>query len=309
VPSSVAPRSGWLNDLDEIVGPRPDIVHVHDGAAAVAGWSLAGRLGKLVRTQHFVRTASSERGGWRRVASLALHRALNVDVDALVAVSQSAATAAEARREVSGEKVTVIPPGIDLPGDEEVERAIADRLRAPDPVVAYVGRLEREKSVDLLLCAVPLVLRHLPGCKFVIAGAGSCGRELKELARKLKLERNVVFLGEVEDPAAVLARAHVFVNPSSEEGYGLAVAEALAWALPVVAVRSGGVAELVEDQATGLLADTADPHELAAAIIRLAADRELAEELGTRARRRALTTLGGDRTAELTLDLYKRLAP
>lgn len=308
VPPPGVRRGGWLRDVDTYLRRRPDVVHAHDGAAAVAAWSLAGRgAARFVRTQHFVRTASSDRSGWRRTASLALHRALNADVDAVVAVSESAAEAARLRREVDAAKVTVIQPGIDLPEGHEVDAAVAERRDLRDPIVAYVGRLEREKSVDLLLCAVPLVLRHLPGCKFVIGGSGSAERELRELARKLRLRRNVTFLGEVEDAAAVLARAHVYANPSAAEGFGLAVAEAQAWALPVVGVASAGTAEIVADGQTGLLADTPDPEELAAAIVRLAADRELAEELGAEGRTRALARLGADRTADLTLRLYERL--
>jgi len=309
IPPASAPRTGWLSDLGRWLPVPPRIIHVHDGLAAVAGWRLAARRGTcLVRSQHFVRPASTERSGWRRIASFALHRAINDDVDALVAVSQSAADAALDRREVAASKVTVIPPGIELPRDEDVERAIARRRALQSPVVAYIGRLEREKALPLLLMSIPLVVAHVPNCKFVIAGAGADEVELRALARTLAIGSSVRWLGEIPHPAAVLSDAHAYVNPSANEGFGLAVAEAMSWALPVVGRTAGGVAEIVDDGATGLLVAEDDPAEVATAIVRLVEDRELAEKLGREARRVAAARFDSERTADLTLQLYEGLA-
>jgi glycogen(starch) synthase len=99
----------------------------------------------------------------------------------------------------------------------------------------------------------------------------------------------------------------VYVNPSANEGFGLAVAEAMSWALPVVGRTTGGVAEIVDHNATGLLVAEDDPAELAGAIVRLVDDRALAERLGRQARRIAAARLDSERTADLTLQLYERL--
>jgi 1,4-alpha-glucan branching enzyme len=281
---------------------------VHDGLAAVAGWRLAGQRGaRLVRSQHFVRPASAERSGWRRVASFALHRTLNADVDALVAVSQSAADAALERNEVAGSKISVIPPGIELAQPKDVDRAVERRRTLPHPVVAYIGRLEREKAIPLLLMSIPLVLEHAPSTRFVIAGSGAAEPELRALARSLKIGRSVRWLGEIPHPATVLSDAHAFVNPSASEGFGLAVAEAMSWALPVVGRTTGGVAEIVDHGKTGLLVAEDDPAELAAAIVQLVENRKLAEKLGREAQRVAAAQFGSERTADLTLQLYERL--
>ena len=93
IPPESAPRTAWLTGLGRWIPGSPRIVHVHDGLAAVAGWRIAGRRrAQFVRSQHFVLPASAERSGWRRAASFALHRRINADVDALVAVSQSQRT-------------------------------------------------------------------------------------------------------------------------------------------------------------------------------------------------------------------------
>jgi glycogen(starch) synthase len=308
IPPATAPRTAWMSDLGRWIPGTPRIVHVHDGLAAVAGWRLAAQRGaRLVRSQHFVRPASAERSGWRRVASFALHRTLNADVDALVAVSQSAADAALERNEVAGSKISVIPPGIELAQPKDVDRAVERRRTLPHPVVAYIGRLEREKAIPLLLMSIPLVLEHAPSTRFVIAGSGAAEPELRALARSLKIGRSVRWLGEIPHPATVLSDAHAFVNPSASEGFGLAVAEAMSWALPVVGRTTGGVAEIVDHGKTGLLVAEDDPAELAAAIVQLVENRKLAEKLGREAQRVAAAQFGSERTADLTLQLYERL--
>ena len=106
----------------------------------------------------------------------------------------------------------------------------------------------------------------------------------------------------------MLASANVFVNPGAVEGFGLATAEAMAWRLPVVATRSGGSADIIEDGVTGLLVDPSDHAGLADAILRLVSNRELAERLGDAAGARARERFGVGVTVALTAALYERVA-
>lgn len=302
-------RGWWLGVVARrLVRFPPDLVHVHDGRAAILVGLLAKLAGRpVLRTQHFVRPASAERTGWRRRGSLALHRAANRRLDAYVAVSRSAAEAACSRGETGEADVVVIPPGIDLPSEEAVRQAAIERLGLERPVIAYVGRLETEKRLELLLTAVPQVLELVPDCSFVIAGAGGEQQRLRLLAAQLEIETAVSWTGEVGDAWAVLRAAHVYVNPSASEGFGLATVEAMALGLPVVAVAAGASAEIVLDGETGLLVAADRPDALAQAIARLASDREWAARLGVAARRRAAALYGIDRTAEQTLALYRRV--
>mgnify|MGYP000279976934 CR=1 FL=1 len=309
-PAGGSRRGGaWFSDVLERLTPDPpDVVHAHDGAAAVAAWRLtSGGRSRLVRTQHFVQPASAERRGLRGAVSLALHRTLNLDLAALVAVSESVSRAARSRREVAEAKLDVIPPGIDLPSVEDVEAAVRARRELSHPVVAFVGRLEEEKSLPTLIAAIPMVLRDAPECRFVIAGAGSGEHALRELAAGLGVEQAIDWLGEVPEAAPVLAGAHVFVNPGAVEGFGLVTAEAMAWQLPVVGASSGGSAELIEDGVTGLLFDPHDQSGLAGAIVRLVGDPEEAERLGAAAGKVAREQFGAERTVALTVALYERV--
>ena len=298
-----------VTGLDAGIGrTRPQIVHAHDGIASLLAWPLAAAArARFVRTQHFIATAASLRSGWARSTSLALHRTIGRSADATIAVSHVAAGAALARGETTPAAVTVIGPGALLADDTAVDAA--RRARAGKrSCVLYLGRLEADKRVDALVAAVPHVLARVPDCRFVVAGSGSLGPALRAQARSLGIGHAVSFPGEVPDSGEALAGAHVYANPSFVESFGIATAEAMGYALPVVGMAAGGTAELVEHGATGLLVEGGDPAAFGAAIAELAGAPERAARLGAAARERALAHFGMERTVEQTAALYQRLA-
>jgi glycosyltransferase involved in cell wall biosynthesis len=228
-------------------------------------------------------------------------------MDGYVAVSQTVADAARARQETGGGEVAVIAPGIELPTSDALERAERLRARSAQRIVAFVGRLEAERRIDVLLAAIPRVRERLPNCHFVIAGSGGAEAELKGLARELDVEGAVTWTGWVPKPDPVLASAHVYVNTLPWEGFGMAMAEAMSFGLPVIAVASGASPEMVEDGVTGILVPPGDVGALADAIVDLASDEPRAAEMGGVARDRATRKYGAAQTALETLAFYRRL--
>lgn len=309
-PAAEGRRRAWLGALAyEIWLAPPDAIHLHDGHAAVAG-ALIGPLarGLVIRTQHFTRPASAVRTGWSRHASLAIHRALNSRLDGYIAVSKAAADAARNRGEIGPVvPIAVIPPGIRLPDDSVVARSQALRKTLQPPAVTFVGRLEPERRLDVLIDAIPLVRRHMPACRFVIAGSGQDERRLRARAELLGVEAAISWVGWVPEPDSVLDRSHVYVNPLAWEGFGMATAEAMACALPVVAVDSGASAEIVDHGVTGLLVAEGDPTAFAEAILYLVTDRQRAAGMGRAARNHAVERYGVDKTAQATLAFYEKL--
>jgi glycosyltransferase involved in cell wall biosynthesis len=160
---------------------------------------------------------------------------------------------------------------------------LADGLRSrpaatpgPRPLVATIARPHPEKGLDVLLAA----LDRLPADVGVrIVGTGP-----DDLPAPDRVER----AGWQPDPLAAVADAWVYVQPSRSESYGLALAEARALGLPVVATDVPGLRDQVADGEDGLLVPPEDPAALAAALARLLADRPLAGRLGTAARAAAL---------------------
>jgi len=299
----------WIPALARnVADDPPDVVHVHDGRAAVAGALLTYVADAvLLRAQHFTHPASVTRSGLSRCLSLALHRTLNRQLDGYVAVSRAVAEAARQRRETGRSEVTVIPPAVDLPPAEAIARAREQRAGLRGPVVVFAGRFEAERCLDVLLHAIPRVREQLPDCRFVLAGSGAAENDLRSVAVRLGVENAITWTGWVTDTYSVLGPAHVYVNTWPHEGFGMAMAEGMALGLPVVAVDAGASVELVDPGVTGLLVPPADPAALAAAIVGVIGDTEVLARMSRAASARALSLYGAARTARETLALYQRM--
>jgi glycosyltransferase involved in cell wall biosynthesis len=285
-----------------------DIVHAHDGRSAVVG-SVRAALCRtaLVRTQHFVRPASAARPGWRGDSSLLAHRLINSRLDGYVCVSRAAAEAARERRDTGGAALVVIPPGVRLASAEQAEHARTKRTQAVQPLVVTAGRLERERRIDILLDAIPLVRRGFPDCRFLIAGAGKAEEELKSRARELGLESAIEWTGWLPEIAPVLAQGHVYVNTWPAEGFGMATAEAMGFAVPVIVTDTGASPELIEDKISGRVVEALNPRVLANTICELLGDPCCAAAIGAKARELACRRYSFRSTALSTLDFYEQL--
>jgi glycosyltransferase involved in cell wall biosynthesis len=191
----------------------------------------------------------------------------------------------------------VVPLGIEL------DRFLAVLSRPGGRVIGTVARLAEQKGLRYLLEAVPLVLGRYPDARFVLVGEGEAREELEALANALGVEDTVTFVGHRDDVAAELAAFDVFAFPSLFEGLCLAVIEAQAAGVPVVATPVGGIRETVVDGETGLLVPTCDARSLAAAIVRLLDDDELSARVATEARRRS-SRYSVERMVAGTLALY-----
>ena len=161
--------------------------------------------------------------------------------------------------------------------------------RSPEPVFAYLGRLKRYKAVDLVIRG--FAAANVPGATLEIAGAGDYRPELERIADSLHLGDRVKFLGRISeaDKLRLLRRAWALVFTSPKEGWGITNLEAAACGTAVIASNSPGIRESVRDGETGYLIPHGDVGGIAAAIKRLATNRELVEQLGAQGRKFALT--------------------
>lgn len=155
--------------------------------------------------------------------------------------------------------------------------------------VLAAGRLVEQKGLDTLIRAYAAASGALGGRKLVLAGDGPERGRLESLAGSLGLNGNVVFLGSVgRDRVAELLRgADVFAFPSRYEAFGVALLEAMAAGVPVVAARAGGIPEFAVDGENALLVPPDDELALAGALTRLAGDTELAGRLAAGGRAQA----------------------
>lgn len=178
------------------------------------------------------------------------------------------------------------------------------------PIVAFAGRLTREKGADVLVKAIETVAQELPETKLLIAGDGPERHALEQQVRCANLERVVRFLGHVdqEDMADTLQSAWVHVVPSLwVEPFGIVAVEAMARGQAVIASNHGGLPEIVDDGATGILVPPDDSSALAQAILRLLRDPNKAEAMGRAGYDRALKSFSMDTFCDRFVAYYREL--
>jgi glycosyltransferase involved in cell wall biosynthesis len=192
-------------------------------------------------------------------------------------------------RHVPNGVAEVPPPSV---GTRLAARALLaeanQELQLPDaaPLTVYLGRLEPNCGLERLVEAWQVILRHRPNARLWLIGQGSLRGALSRQIEILNLGGRVVLVGVFDQVDALLAAADVFVRPTSKAGSGVALLEAFAAGLPVVASQIPGHRAWIDDGQDGLLA-AADAASWATAIGRLLAEPEFAARLGQSARRKA----------------------
>ena len=175
------------------------------------------------------------------------------------------------------------------------------------PLLVLSGRLEWEKGVHIALAALPRLRRRHPGLRLVVAGTGTMADELRVQAKRLRLGRSVHFAGQLPtgELAPLLAAADVALAPSLYEPFGLVALEAAVAGTPLVVGDTGGLAEFVDPDRTGVRVTPGDPAALAAGVEQLLADQVAARRMA-HAARAAVAGRSWPQVAEQTAAVYQR---
>jgi glycosyltransferase involved in cell wall biosynthesis len=180
----------------------------------------------------------------------------------------------------------------------------------PDgPVIGLVANICPGKGHEYFLDAASLVQRRFPQATFLIVGGRLENRSdywdaLQEQTARLQLERNVIFIGRRSDVPQLLGAMTVCVQASESEACPMAVLEASASGLPVVATAVGGTPEIVEDGVTGILIEPREPAQIARAVLRLLDAPELARQMGAAGARRMKERFSLDACVETHARMY-----
>ncbi len=206
-------------------------------------------------------------------------------------------------------KTVVIPNGTD-PDNFSINfdrQHLRNTVAAPNErIVLYVGRLVREKGVQVLLDAAPKILAACPQTKFLIVGTGYYMDDLKRQANYLGLDGHVNFLGYVDDEELrrLYNIADVVCIPSLYEPFGIVALEAMAAKVPVVTSDTGGLRDFVEHMVTGITTYTGDSGSLTWGLLEALRNTELSTAISREAYKRVLETYNWKVIAKHTSEIY-----
>ena len=282
---------------DEIVKKvKPDIIHVQDHFFVC--WAIINEARKMnipiVGTNHFhpdnllhyLKLPENMMEGLRKLA----WKHFNAIYGRLDLITTPSETAHKIIKEngTKGE-VRVISNGIDLetfkPSSKEDIKEVSEKYHLGDgKKILFVGRLEKEKNIDILIQALALMRKKVSNAKLFIAGFGSQEEALKELAKDLKIEDSLVFLGKVsdEDLRKIYGAVDVFATASTVELQGLVVMEAMASGRPIVSSVGMALKELTHDGVNGFIFPNGNYKAAAAKLVKVLSDNKLAEKMGAK---------------------------
>ena len=308
-PKPIASLTFTLAALPLIKRLNPDLIHAHElispATTAIAARKLFGI--PIVATVHGSGLSSDVLRLKRRFVGKTRLKVLCREVAAFCVISAviDGELAAEG---VPVQKRVSIPNGVDTerfaPLTPAQKKVLRSRLDLPMDVriVIFVGRLVPEKRVDLLTGIWSSVRETVPGARLLIVGSGPEEVELKQRA-----DDGILFLGSQADVTPYLQVADLFVLPSVAEGLSLALLEALACGLPVIATSVGGNPEVIRHMETGWLTPPNDPLALTEAIVTLLEDEELKSKLRENARAHAVQDYSLVKMADRLIDLYRQV--
>lgn len=276
-----------------------EIVHAHaarDYHLAALVVKLAPRA-RLVLTRHALFPLGT------------INKPILSGVGRVIAVSRAVAESLQQNGVIDSSKITVVHNGIEV---ERFERSGSDaaNVGGPSVVIGTVGHLAPIKGHDVFVRAAALVSKRRPEAHFIIIGEDKSPqmdnrRSLESLVAELGLNGNVAMPGWRDDIPRALSSLTLFVSAARSEPFGLAIVEAMAAGLPIVAAASEGASEIIQDGHSGKLVGVDDPEALAAAINKLLDDPNECARLGRNAQLAARERFSLERMASDTVRVYR----
>lgn len=287
---------------------RFDLIHCLSARAGVLG-RIAAALTRTPAVYHpHCYTFVGDMSPARRAVGVAIERALSPVTALTICSCQDERAIALRNRVARPDRIAVVLNGCPDCAPEPAADPELAAMAAEGPLAVAILSLRRQKTVHVLIDAVPRVLAAVPEARVAIVGNGPLHDELVAQATGLGLAADPRFrMLPFRRPAArYLKAADLYVLPSGWEGFPISVLEALACGVPQVATDVGGTSESVVD-ATGILVPPYDPDALADAMIRILGDPERREEMARASRARHAAMFRLDLMVEGTARAYDRV--
>ena len=296
-----------------IRGQGYSIVHTHTSKAGILG-RLAARIAGVPIVVHRTHGHVFYGYPYGRIMTkiyIALERFAALFTDRIITLTEREVWEHVQLGVAPRTKFVAIPSGVRLEGFSESSvdpGRLKESLSIPEGcrVIGCVGRLTYPKGHRVLIEAAALLVQDIPHVRFLIVGDGELTEEIQSLVLAKGLKGNVSFLGWRDDVPDLLRIMDLFVLASLNEGMGRVLVEAMAAGRPIVATRTGGIPDVVQDGKTGILVPPGDPHRLAQAMKLLLNNQELASRMGEEGTRRA-KEFSSEAMIESIQQLYEQL--
>ncbi|MEM1513732.1 MAG: glycosyltransferase [Candidatus Thermoplasmatota archaeon] len=212
-------------------------------------------------------------------------------------IAPSNYTARYINEKIIERSIEIIPTGIDIKRFSKLK----NKKNKENKIILHVGRIVREKNIDLIIEAAPYILKKMDAI-FLIVGEGPARKEYEEKVKKKGLQNNFIFTGFIDDEKLLeyYHSADVFVFPSLYETQGIVALEAMASGLPVVAARAKALPDFIKDGENGYLFNPYDAMEFAEKVIKAIEDKRIVEK-GLK----FVKNFSIERMAEKLVDLYE----
>lgn len=305
----------FFNSAQQLLSAnQPAILHAHDWLVGAAALELK-RLWRLPLVVTIHATEFGRNGGLYTALQKKIHaqeQKLVDGADRVICCSNYMAQEVTRLFSLPPAKISVIQNGV-VPKKVQAEPMQGEGRRKyardNEAIIFFLGRLVREKGVEVLLQALVSVLAAYPDTKTVISGKGPMLGLLKQQAEQYGIAGKVLFTGFVSDEERnrLLASAAITVLPSLYEPFGIVALEAMTAATPLIVSDVGGLGEVVLHGSDGFKVPPGNHLALATAICTLLADPALREKLGRQGKERAVTTYSWQVLAKQTKELYSQV--
>lgn len=275
------------------------VIHSHGYRSDIIGF-LASRLARvpIVSTVHGWTPVTRRVSRYERIDRLLLRH-----FDHVICVSRPLYD--NLKGTVSANRLTMLPNAV------TIKQMNSDSFKNREKVgrtILFAGRLSKEKGVDVLLNAYAQYNAEGGAARLIILGDGPLRGEYAQLVSKLGIDRNVTFLGHRNDVFSYYCQADVFVLPSRSEGLPMALLEAMAFGIPVVATNVGGIPDVVCDGISGKLVPPDVPEALTAAFHCLFGNYEAAILMGSHGKNKICRDFSAEPWARKIENIYQNVS-
>ncbi len=291
---------------------KPDILHLNSSKAGALG-AIAGKLAgvkKIIYTVHgFV--FNEPMPGWKKNLYTWIEKISAKLKTTLICVSEFDRQQGLSHKIALAEKLVTIHNGIGIDSlkllsKEEAKNKLITNYQLPItnyPTIGTIANFYPTKGLQYFIQAAKQIIQHHPDAQFIVIGDGKLRPALEAEIKKFRLEKNFQLLGAIDNAAKLLPAFDVYVCSSIKEGLPYSILEAMAAGVPIVAVAVGGIPEMINDQ-SGVLVDSKNADNLAAAILKLLENKKMAKDLAETAYKKVCSEFLLEKMVEKTIKIY-----